>query len=417
MESVRPAGRAAEAIRTGEGVTEPSFPRSAWERTSAPLCGASENIVQPCAAADASQSGADGIPTRSVGTRELSFGSLRLASRYLLAPLAGYTNLSFRSAVRELGGLGLATTDLVNARALLVRSRRTMELIKTCPEDRPVAVQIYGANPAEMRDAAQWLESYGISSIDINMGCPVHKVTRGGGGSALMCDADGTVGLVRTIVEAVRIPVTVKMRLGWDEASLSSPFFAREFEKAGVAAVTIHGRTREQGFGGSVNLDGIRRVVEAVERIPVIGNGDVRTRADAERMFAATGCAGIAIGRGALLNPWFFAQLAHGDRTGDPGPTPTYLQRLDFMSKHFHLLVGHQGERFACLSFRKVANWYCRVLRPGHDIQQQLMRIESVLVFEALVERIRDLLLARTEKHCADADFVIKVPSGPVERW
>src|SRR5262249_12339474 len=180
----------------------------------------------------------------------IRLGSLRLTSRYLLAPLAGYTNLPFRLVVRELGGLGLATTDLVNARALLLASRKTMELIETCPEDRPVAVQIYGANPGEMRDAAQWLQNYGVDSVDINMGCPVHKVTRGGGGSAMMCDRAAAVNLVRTVVEAVRIPVTVKMRLGWDEARLSAPLFAREFEQAGVAAVTIHGRTREQGFAG-----------------------------------------------------------------------------------------------------------------------------------------------------------------------
>jgi len=347
----------------------------------------------------------------------LQFGSLLLSSRYLLAPLAGYTNLAFRLAVRELGGLGLATTDLVNARALLVRSRRTMELIQTCPEDRPVAVQIYGSNPSEMRDAARWLEEYGVSSIDINMGCPVHKVTRGGGGSALLCDANRAVNMVRALVEAVQIPITVKMRLGWDDTALSAPFFARQFEQAGVAALTIHGRTREQGFGGSVNLDGIRQVVDAVERIPIIGNGDVRTRADAERMFAVTGCAGIAIGRGALLNPWFFAQLAHWDRTGELGPAPTYLQRLVFMDRHFHLLVDHKGERFACLTFRKVANWYCRVLRPGREIQQYLMHLESVDQFEAIVEQIRALLERRTEQQWEDADFAIKVPSGPVEHW
>src|SRR5215467_6832935 len=160
----------------------------------------------------------------------LRWGCVELPSRYLLAPLAGYTNLAFRLAVRELGGLGLATTDLVNARALLLASRKTMELIQTCPEDRPVAVQIYGSVPQEMRDAAQWLQDYGVSSVDINMGCPVHKVTRGGGGSAMLCDRARTVDLVRTVVEAVRLPVTVKMRLGWDEESLSAPLFAREFE-------------------------------------------------------------------------------------------------------------------------------------------------------------------------------------------
>jgi nifR3 family TIM-barrel protein len=347
----------------------------------------------------------------------IELGSLKLPSRYLLAPLAGYTNLSFRLAVRALGGLGLATTDLVNARALLQASRKTMELIQTCPEDRPVAVQIYGTNAVEMRDAAQWLENYGVSAVDINMGCPVHKVVRGGGGSAMMCDAVNTVALVRTIVESVRIPVTVKMRLGWDDDNLSAPFFAREFEKAGVAAVTIHGRTRAQGFGGRVNLDGIRAVVEAVERMPILGNGDVRTIADAQHMRRVTGCAGLAIGRGALLNPWIFAQLTRWEATGEPGQPATYRQRLEFMDRHFHLLVEHRGERFACLSFRKVANWYCRVLRPGHDIQQRLMMIDCQDNFESIVEEIRDLLARRSGQDWPDADLPIRVPSGPVERW
>jgi tRNA-dihydrouridine synthase B len=345
------------------------------------------------------------------------FGSLQLPSRFLLAPLAGYTNLSFRLAVRALGGLGLATTDLVNARALLTRSRKTLELIQTCPEDRPVAVQIYGSNAAEMADAARWLEEYGVSSVDINMGCPVHKVVRGGGGSAMMCDVVNTIGLVRRIVEAVRIPVTVKMRLGWDDDNQSAPFFAREFERAGVAAVTVHGRTRAQGFGGSVNLDGIRAVVEAVERIPVIGNGDIRTIADAAQMLQATGCAGIAVGRGALLNPWFFAQLSRWAETGEPGRPATYLERLEFMDRHFRLLVEHKGERFACLSFRKVANWYCRVLRPGREIQQQLMRIESVTTFADLVEQTREIVTTREADAWPEADLPIRVPSGPVERW
>ncbi len=347
----------------------------------------------------------------------LALGSLTLSSRYLLAPLAGYTNLSFRLALRALGGLGLATTDLVNARALLLTSRKTMELIQTCPEDRPVAVQIYGSNAAEMCDAAQWLENYGVSAVDINMGCPVHKVVRGGGGSAMMCDAVNTIALVRSVVESVRIPVTVKMRLGWDDDNLSAPFFVREFEKAGVAAVTIHGRTRAQGFGGRVNLDGIRAVVEAVERIPILGNGDVRTLADALHMRRVTGCAGIAIGRGALLNPWIFAQLARWEATGEPGPSATYRQRLEFMDRHFHLLVEHRGERFACLTFRKVANWYCRVLRPGRDIQQRLVMIDCVDTFERIVAEIEDILTCRVGQDWPDAELPIRVPSGPIEHW
>jgi nifR3 family TIM-barrel protein len=344
-------------------------------------------------------------------------GSLELASRYVLAPLAGYTNLPFRLAVREIGGLGLATTDLINARALLIGSRKTRELFETNEHDRPLAVQIYGSDPPEMADAARWLEEYGVSAIDINMGCPVHKVVRGGGGSAMMCERDRTIGMVQMVVEAVGIPVTVKMRLGWDAATLTAPFFACEFERVGVAAVTIHGRTREQGFGGTVNLDGIRAVVDAVETLPVFGNGDVRSLADAARMLEVTGCAGLALGRGALLNPWFFLRLKRWEETGDPGSWPTYGQRLDFMARHFRLLVGQRGERFACLTFRKVANWYCKVLRPVRDVQQRLVQIDSVTSFEAILARLREQGEPSRWDPAGPEAASISVPRGPIERW
>jgi nifR3 family TIM-barrel protein len=348
----------------------------------------------------------------------LQLGGLKLPTRYLLSPLAGYTNLPFRLAVRELGGVGLATTDLVNARALVTyRSRKTLELIETCPADRPLAVQIYGADAGEMAGAARWLEDYGVDSVDVNMGCPVHKVTRGGGGSALMCDAGRTVDMVRAIVEAVRVPVTVKMRLGWDDESWSAPHFACAFEQAGVAAVIIHGRTRAQGFGGAVNLEGIRAVVEAVQRIPVIGNGDVRSVADAERMFTATGCAGISIGRGALLNPWIFAQLRRWDERGETGESGGYLERLAFMHRHFHLLVEQRGDRFACLTFRKVANWYCRVLRPGRAVQQCLVRLERVAEFDEIVTRLREQGPPQRWAVPGAGELTVPVPGGPVERW
>jgi nifR3 family TIM-barrel protein len=329
--------------------------------------------------------------------------------------LAGYTNLPFRLAVRAQGGVGLATTDLVNARAMLRGSRKTEELLRTCPADRPLAVQIYGTEPSEMRDAAQWLENYGVSSVDINMGCPVHKVTRGGGGSAMLCDPEKTVDLVRKVVEAVRLPVMVKMRLGWDETSHSAPLFARRFEDVGIAAVTIHGRTRAQGFGGHVNLDGIRAVVEGVDRIPVIGNGDVRTIADAERMLTLTGCSGIAIGRGALLNPWLFSQLCHWEVSGDPGPAAGYDERVGFMNHHFKLLLEDRGERFACLTFRKVANWYCKTLRPGRDIQQRLVRLASNADFDAIVAHLREQ--APQGYWPEPSTSSIPVPSGPIEHW
>src|SRR5213594_589916 len=208
---------------------------------------------------------------------EMRFGPLTLQSNLFLSPLAGYTNLPFRLTLREVGGLGLATTDLVNARSLLEKNPRALKLIETSPADRPLAVQLFGSVPEEMRDAALYLESIGISSIDINMGCPVRKVCRVGGGSAMMTELQKTSELVKGMVNALRIPVTAKMRLGWDDQNITAPDLARALEDVGVAAIFVHGRTREQGFSGAVNLAGIRAVVQAVQRIPVIGNGDVTT--------------------------------------------------------------------------------------------------------------------------------------------
>ena len=195
----------------------------------------------------------------------MRLGPLTLPSNLFLSPLAGYTNLPFRLAVRELGGLGLATTDLVNARSLLEKKPKALKLIETCPADRPLAVQLFGSVPEEMRDAARLLESLGIASVDINMGCPVRKVCRVGGGSAMMTELDKTARLVKGMVDAVKIPVTAKMRLGWDDENITAPDLARALEDVGVAAIFVHGRTRAQGFSGTVNLAGIRAVVQALQ--------------------------------------------------------------------------------------------------------------------------------------------------------
>jgi tRNA-dihydrouridine synthase B len=350
--------------------------------------------------------------------RPLRIGNVQLASRFNLAPLAGYTNLPLRLSVREVGGVGLCTTDLVNTRAILQGSQRTMELLATSPEDRPLAVQIYGGSADDLAAGAKWVEDYGATVIDINMGCPVRKVVRGGGGSAMMCDTTGaTVDLVARVVAAVRIPVTVKMRLGWDADNLTAPYFAREFERVGVAAVTIHGRTREQGFSGSVSLDGIRAVVEAVERIPVIGNGDVRSIRDADRMLRATGCAGIAIGRGALNNPWFFRQLNSWMASGRPGPRGTYGERLDFVLTHFHRLIEWRGEWPACIQFRKMAAWYCKALRAGKAIQQVLVLLDKPQTLYDIVARLREQGPPQGWHESDAADANIHVPSGPIAHW
>ncbi|MBT3842920.1 MAG: tRNA dihydrouridine synthase DusB, partial [Verrucomicrobia bacterium] len=217
----------------------------------------------------------------------MQFGSLQLKSNLFLSPLAGYTNLPFRLVLREVGGLSLATTDLVNARSLLERNSKALKLIETNENDSPFAVQLFGSVPEEMRDAAQYLESIGVDSIDINMGCPVRKVCKTGGGSAMMTELDDTAHLVKMMVDSVKIPITAKMRLGWDDKNITAPDLVRVLEDVGVTAVFIHGRTREQGFTGGVNLEGIRQVVGAAREIPVIGNGDITTPESAKHMMDA----------------------------------------------------------------------------------------------------------------------------------
>ncbi|MFO1021046.1 MAG: tRNA dihydrouridine synthase DusB [Planctomycetales bacterium] len=347
----------------------------------------------------------------------LSYGSLRLESRYLLSPLAGFTNLPFRRIIRQIGGVGLCTTDLVNARGLLEGSRKTRELIETCPEDVPLSVQIFGAEPEVMRDAAQFLEARGTQSIDINMGCPVDRITKGGAGASMMCERDRTVELVRKVVEGVKIPVTVKMRLGWDSRTITAPAFARAFEDVGVAAVAIHGRTREQGFSGTVDRSGIRAVVEAVQRIPVIGNGDIRNIPDAARMFEETGCHGVSVGRGALANPWIFVQLTEWERTGRYPLLGTFEERLGLLMKQLQYLIELQGMERGVPFFRKMAHWYLRGMYvPGrlrNDFQQARTREE----LEEIVQRIAERGPTRGSRTGMLPDLHIPVPSGPVEHW
>src|SRR5881296_747158 len=274
----------------------------------------------------------------------MRLGPLTIQSNLFLSPLAGYTNLPFRLAVREVGGVGLATTDLVNARSLLEKKPKALKLIETCPADQPLAVQLFGSVPEQMRDAAAYLESIGIAAVDINMGCPVRKVCRVGGGSAMMTELDKTAKLVKGMVDAVGIPITAKMRLGWDEQNVTAPDLAGALEDAGVAAIFVHGRTREQGFGGSVNLRGIQAVVRAVERIPVIGNGDVTTPEAAKRMIEETGCAGVSIGRGAFYNPWIFLHTRHYLQKGDLLPEPCFEERVRVMCRHLDLIVEVFGQ-------------------------------------------------------------------------
>jgi tRNA-dihydrouridine synthase B len=368
----------------------------------------------------------------------MRIGQLALASNLFLSPLAGYTNLPFRLVVRELGGIGLATTELVNARSLLEKRAQAFKLIETRAADRPLAVQLFGSVTEEMRDAAACLESLGIDSVDINMGCPVRKVCRVGGGSAMMTELAKTAQLVQAVVDAVKIPVTAKMRLGWDDSNITAPELARALEDAGLAAVFVHGRTREQGFGGGVNLRGIRAVVQAVKSLPVIGNGDVTTPEAAEKMLTETGCAGVSIGRGAFYDPWIFKRTLHYLRAeGELLPEPSFEERVRVMCRHLERMVEVFGEENACRMFRKVAPWYSRRFGPAAEFNRQIVRISSTTGFAEVLEnyrRWRDQflddngeLLPRFRPRPMVASFLhepavgqgrhIPVPKGPVEVW
>jgi tRNA-dihydrouridine synthase B len=367
----------------------------------------------------------------------MQIGSLTLASNLCLSPLAGYTNLPFRLTLREVGGLGLATTDLVNARSLLEKRDKALKLIETRAADQPLAVQLFGSMPEEMRDAAVLLEALGAASVDVNMGCPVRKVCRVGGGSAMMTELDKTARLVEGMVKAVKIPVTAKMRLGWDEENITAPDLARELEGVGVAAIFVHGRTREQGFSGTINLAGIRAVVEAVRFAPVIGNGDITTPEAAKMMFEQTGCAGVSVGRGAFYNPWIFQHTLHYLGTGELPPEPAFEERARVLRRHLDLMVEVFGEEHGCRMFRKIAPWYARRFGPASEFNRRVVRISSKAEFEEVWHgylgwrrqfmdengelkpkfRPAPLVASFMQEPAAARREGIPVPKGPVEVW
>jgi nifR3 family TIM-barrel protein len=400
----------------------------------------------------------------------MRIGALTLQSNLFLSPLAGYTNLPFRLVVREIGGVGLCTTDLVNARSLLETNKNAFKLIETHPADSPLAVQLFGSVPEEMRDAAAKLESLGFASVDINMGCPVRKVCNVGGGSAMMSELAKTAALVRGMVNAVKIPVTAKMRLGWDDDNLTAPDLAHALEDAGIAAIFVHGRTRQQGFGGTVSLAGIRAVVQAVKNIPVIGNGDVITPQAAKKMLDETGCVGVSIGRGAFYNPWIFqhtlnylngarlwsqtqtqhagnceAAAAGASHTaalpfdGDLPPEPTFAERVRVMCRHLDLMIEVFGEEPGCRMFRKVAPWHAKRFGPCHEFNKRVVQVSTRAGFHEVLEnytRWRQQFLdengelqprfrppplvasfMRESEPASTQREQIPVPKGPVEVW
>jgi nifR3 family TIM-barrel protein len=315
----------------------------------------------------------------------LQIGPVRLESNLMLAPIAGYCDLAFRLVTRAWGGVGLACTDLLSPQGLLRGTATSLDLARTNDEDKPVGMQLYGGDGDILAEGARWAIRHGATVVDINMGCPVDKVTKKDGGSKLLCDPCNTVRMVEKVARAVeeesggRVPLTAKLRLGWSMGVDVAPTLAPMLIEQGCAAITVHGRYTEQKFRDSVHLDGIGRVVDAVNgRAPVIGNGDVKSPQDCVRMLRETGCAGVMIGRGALAAPWLFrdcwhAQRAHAGLTTEPAPSePTELEKIETVRRYFELMRSFRDDRYAMMQIRRRIAWFGKRLGPCKPLKERV---------------------------------------------
>ncbi len=313
----------------------------------------------------------------------LKIGNVTLENHLILAPMAGVCDLPFRLLCKEQGA-GLVCMEMVSAKGIYYNNKKTEELLTIEPEERPVSLQFFGADADIMSEMAKRVEERPFDILDVNMGCPVPKVVNNGEGSALMKQPKLAYEIVSKLVKAIRKPVTVKIRKGFDDAHVNAEEIARAVEEAGASAIAVHGRTREQYYSGRADWDIIRRVKEAVS-IPVIGNGDILTAEDVLRMKRQTGCDGFMIGRGAQGNPWIFRQILHYMETGEELPRPGMEEIVEMILRHAKGLIALKGETTAIREMRKHAAWYTSGCKNSAKLRRKINETETYGQLEELL--------------------------------
>ncbi len=324
--------------------------------------------------------------------KPLQIGNVTLENNLILAPMAGVTDLPFRLLCKEQGA-GLLCMEMVSAKAIHYKNRNTEELLSIDPRENPVSLQLFGSDPVIMGEIAKQIEERPFDILDINMGCPVPKVVNNGDGSALMKNPVLAGKIIEATAKAIKKPVTVKIRKGFDDDHVNAVELAHIAQECGAAAVAVHGRTREQYYSGKADWDIIRQVKEAVS-IPVIGNGDILTAMDVIRMGEETGCDGFMIARGAEGNPWIFKQILHYFKTGEELPKPDFTEVRDMILRHARMQIEFKGEYTAIREMRKHAAWYTAGYKNSSKLRAKVCEVETYRELEALFDEV----LERMEK-------------------